>query len=325
MRAPSTLRVDQLERNGSSVKKAIRAVFASTASLAVFALVSSPALAVSGPSLPANDKLYVIECDSTDALALQLYGVNPVTGEPTTIGEGLSGSNSCAYQGAQQPGTDWFYYLDNPTLLRVDLVTGDTEVVGDFSVGGSPEYGVYSLTFGPDGTAYALAFDNLYTIDLTNAELTYLSAPAVYDIGEGYPYAFAYDYTTQKFYFVEDGDDGLYELVPSSGEKTLLATNTDYEVYSMAFDADGNLWVNGSGDYVSKLALADFGNSAAWQDSPDLVVGQGTLYSESLWVSPKFAPKPELPDTGFDVAGIVAIGALLSIAGAAIVVMRRRA
>lgn len=298
---------------------------ASAATIALAGFAAAPAFAVAGPTLPAEDKLYVIECDQQDALSLQLYGVNSELGELTTIGSGLSGANSCAYQGAQMPSTDWFYYFDDSTLLRVDLVTGDTEVVGDFTNNGVTENGVYSMTFGPDGTAYAMTYDELFTVDVVTAELTYLSTPDVYGIASGYPYAFAYDYVTQKFYFVEDGSNSLFEIVPETGAKTLLATSGDYVVYSMAFDADGNLWVNGEGDFVSKLALADFANPAAWVDSPDLTIGQGTLYSESLWVSPKFAPKPELANTGVNVAGFAALAGLLMVAGVSIVAVRRRA
>ena len=305
--------------------KRLTMALASAATLSLIGFAAAPAFAVAGPTLPAQDKLYVIECDQQDALSLQLYGVNSELGELTTIGSGLSGANSCAYQGAQMPGTDWFYYLDSPTLLRVDLVTGDTEVIGEFTNGGLTENSVYSMTFGPDGTAYAMTYDELFTVDVATAELTYLSTPDVYGIGSGYPYAFAYDYVTQKFYFVEDGYNGLYEIVPTTGAKTLVATSGDYVVYLMAFDSDGNLWVNGEGDFVSKLALADFANPAAWVDSPDLTIGQGTLYSESLWVTPKFSPKPELPNTGVDVAGFATLAGMLTIMGVSIVAVRRRA
>lgn len=308
------------------MKRLSTIVVAVAATLGAVGLTASPALAVDGPTLPANDKLYVLECDVTDATPLQLFGVDPVTGTPTAIGSGAPSATYCAYQGAQMPGTDLFYSFNNSNeLFSVDLTTGVTLVIDQFSLSGIPFTGAYSLTIGPDGTAYVLAYDDLYTVDLGTAELTYLSSPNFYDEYGGYPYAFAYDYTTEKFYVVEDGDGALYELVPSTGVKVELSYNEDYAVYSMAFDADGNMWANGEGDFVSKTTIADFGNSANWQDSPDLVIGQGALYSESLWVSPKFAPKPELPNTGVSVTGLLGLVAVLSIAGASILVVRRRA
>ena len=310
--------------------KKISMTMAGAAALALVGLTASPALAVGGPTLPADDKLYVVECDPTDAVSLQLFGIDPVNGTPTTIGTGNPGESNCAWQGAQKPGTDWFYYFPQDRYLqRINLTTGVNEVIGHLSFNGSPYNGGYSLAIGPDGTAYVLSYDDLYKVDLSTAALEYLSSPNFYDEYSGYPYAFAYDFTTEKFYVVEDGDGALYELTPSTGDKVELSYNSDYAVYSISFDANGDMWANGNGDYVSKTTIANFGNSAAWQDSPDIVIGQGTLYSESIWVSPKFPDvqpdAPTLANTGIDAAAFVALASLLSIAGASIIVARRRA
>ena len=301
------------------MNKPRRIALASLGALAILGLTASPALAVGAPSLPSQDKLFVIECDNTET-PLQLFGVDPVAGLATEIGSGDGAETYCGYQGAQMPGTDWFYYFNNSSILqRVDLSTGANETIGAFSVAGSPYGDASSLSIGPDGTAYVLAYDDLYTLDVTNGELTYLSTPNFYDEYSGYPYGFAYDYVTAKFYVVESGDGALYELVPATGDKVELTYNGDYNVYSIAFDSEGNLWANGDGNFVSKMALADFGNSAAWQDSADL-----GFYSESIWVSPVFAAK-ELPDTGVDATVAVGLAGAFAILGVTLVATRRRA
>jgi hypothetical protein len=295
------------------------AALASLGALAILGFTASPALAVGGPSLPSQDKLFVIECDNTET-PLQLFGVDPVAGVATEIGSGDGAETYCGFQGAQMPGTDWFYFFNYSSILqRVDLTTGANETIGAFTLNGSPYFNANSLTVGPDGTAYVLAYDDLFTVDVSTAALTYLSSPNFYDEYSGYPYGFAYDYVTEKFYVVEDGDGALYELVPATGDKVKLTYNGDYNVYSIAFDSEGNLWANGDGNFVNKMALADFGNSAAWQGSADL-----GFFSESIWVSPVFAAK-ELPDTGIDATVAVGLAVAFGVAGVTLVAVRRRA
>jgi hypothetical protein len=309
--------------------KKLTMTLAGAATLALVGFAATPAFAVSGPTLPANDKLYVMECD-VRVTSLQLFGVDPESGVATEIGTGNPGESTCAWQGAQMPGTDWFYYFAQDRYLqRVNLTTGANEVIGKLSLNGDPYNGGYSLAIGPDGTAYVLDYDDLYTVDVSTAALTYLSSPNFYDEYSGYPYAFAYDYTTEKFYVVEDGDGALYELAPSTGDKVELSYNEDYDVYSISFDANGDMWANGNGNYVSKTTIANFGDSAAWQDSPIVLSGTQEFYSESLWVTPKFPAQddstPELANTGLNVAGFAALAGLLTIAGVSIVAVRRRA
>ena len=303
----------------------------SVAVLGLMGLATSPALAITGPSLPDGDKLYVIECDSSDAVPLQLFGLDPETGSTTELGTGSGGVTNCGYQGAQMPDTDWFYYFDGGShLQRVDLTTGENETIGSFTLDGSLYYNAASMTIGPDGTAYVFAYDDMYTVDLETAELTYLSSPNIYDLDSGYPYAFTYDYLTEKFYTVETGAGKLYEVDPQTGTLTELGANPDFYVYSMSFDANGDMWLNGDDDHVSKVSIADFTNSAAWQDSPDITVDSGTLYSESLWVDlkePEALPsggQEELAATGFPVAGYLALASALVAAGAVLLVTRKR-
>ena len=257
----------------------------------------------------------------------QLYGVDPGSAELTAVGDGQgapSEDSSCASQGAQLPGTDWFYFVDwdaTDSLDRVNLVTGEHQEIGEITVNGAPENITYSLTIGPDGTAYILDYDDLYTVDLETGAATYLSSPNFYDEYSGYPYAFAYDYKTEKFYVVEDGDGAMYELDPATGNKVEMDYNEDYWVASMAFDSEGDLWINGDNNGASTVALADFGDSNLWIDTDTF---SPSVYSESIWVSgPRAAD--ELAETGFSPAPLFAGAALATAAGVAIVRSRRRA
>lgn len=286
---------------------------------------SSPAFASVSLTLPEGDSLFIVECDNS-VNDNQLYSVDAVAATVTAVGDGQgspSEDDSCASQGAQLPGTDWFYYVDwdgVDSLDRVNLVTGENEEIGVITVDGTPSSITYSMTIGPDGAAYILDYDYLYSVDLETGAATQLSAPNFYDEYSGYPYAFAYDYTTEKFYVVEDADGAMYELDPATGNKIEMSYNAVYDVYSMSFDSAGNLWMNGSGNYVSVAALADFGDSSAWVDSSDLTP---SVYSESIWVS--FEVPSSLGDTGFSVAPLAALGALTVAGGVALAVSRRRA
>lgn len=305
------------------MRKAIVAVSA----LAVFGL-STPAYA-SVPTLPEGNSLYVVECDwIVEADELQLYSVDPATGVTTEIGTGAGPNDrGCAYQGAQLPGTDWFYFIDiedMDSLDRLNLVTGEHQEIDNIVVDGTPRNNWVSLSIGPDGSAYIFNSNDLFSLDLETGVATFLSTPAL----AGSPYGFAYDYVTDKFYVAEDGNDTLVELDPLTGATVELASNGSYWVGSMAFDSEGNLWLNGPGDYLSTVPLADFGEPSAWINSPLLESsGPGTLYSESLWVS--FDPteeevSEELADTGFGIAPLAALGAFATAGGVALAARRRR-
>lgn len=289
---------------------------------------STPAFAVASLELPNDDVLFIVECDNS-VNDNQLYSVDAVAATVTAVGDGQgapSEDDSCASQGAQLPGTDWFYYVDwdgggVDYLNRNNLVTGDVEVIGALTVDGVNENNVLSLAIGPDGSAYVLTYDECYSIDLETGDLTLVSTPDFYGEYSGYPYGFAYDYVTEKFYVVEDGDGALYEFDPESGNKVELDYNGDWDVLSMSFDSAGNLWANGFGNYVATMALGDFGDSDAWVESSDLTP---SVDSESIWVSFD-PPAEELADTGFGVAPLGALGALTVAGGVALAVRRRRA
>jgi LPXTG-motif cell wall-anchored protein len=295
------------------------------ASIALLLAPVAPASA--NPTLPAGDALYEMTCDNVVA-DYRLHSVNTSDNTRTAVGAGTNTSNinECGYQGAMLPGTDWFYFVDymnGNRLVRVDVTTGVTEVIGDLREGGAYQ-GIYSLTINDNGNAYALSYETLFAVNLNTGGLSSLVAANTYDIAEGYPYGFAYDPKTKKYYVAEDGAGGLYTLNIGTGVFTLVATNTDYWVGSMAFDSNGYLWVNGDTNKVSRVALNRFGDSDDWVDSAAL---SPNVYSESLVIArgPGGGDDDEegLANTGSADATPYLVGGLLA-AGIALVFRRRR-
>lgn len=293
------------------------------ASLALLLAPVAPASA--NPTLPAGDVLYEMSCDF-GADGFQLHSLNTSDNTRTAIGTGTAGSE-CGSQGAMLQGTNWFYFVeDSPTgLVRTDVTSGLTEVIGEFREEGAVRQ-VQSLAIDDNGNAYALNKQTLYSVNLTTGALTSVAAASLFEDLRGNAYGFAYDPTTDKFYVGHNGGDGLYSLNMSTGEYTLIATNFDYWTGSMSFDSDGYLWVNGDTNQVSRVAISDFGNSANWIDSAAL---SPNIYSQSLVIAR--APSGEggddegesLAATGSADATPYLLGGLLA-AGIALAIRRRR-
>jgi hypothetical protein len=237
--------------------------------------------AAANPTLPAGETMYEVSCDSSTN-ADQLHSLNIEAGTRTPIGDGVppGGTGSgCASQGAVKPGTDWYYYTDGHSdgLFRVNLISGDVELVGQIMKDGSPVM-LSSMAIDGSGNAYGLTRYNLYSLNLSTATLSDEKPADIVALTGGSPGAFAYDEVTDKFYVVENYG-GLYRLDVATGELTLLVTNPDFWVASMAFDSRGRIWVNSEGLGVTSVNLADFGITARWSDwhvlSPE-------VYSNSL-------------------------------------------
>lgn len=285
----------------------------------------SPAHAVA-PVLPAGDQLFESNCDD-GANDHQLFSLDFVAGTRDPIGNGTGGNtlNNCATQGAILPGTDWFYYGDyEGQLRRVDLDSGLVEPVATIT-GNTAD--VYALTIGPDGSAYAIDSPgagglNLYLLDLSSGVLTPFGPLVGPSLGVfGAAYGFAYDGVTEKYYIAESEGATLVELDMDTLTLTSVGSTGSYWIGSMAFDSDGNLWINGSYDEVNQLTLANVGTTANWSigDTWDR-----TDYSESLVI--RLAPVEEeegLADTGSADATPYLLGGLLA-AGIALVIRRRR-
>lgn len=292
------------------------------ASLALLLAPVAPASAT--PTLPAGDVLYEMSCDG-DVSGHQLYSLNTSDNTRTAIGTG-TGSTTCALQGAVLPGSNWFYFISVGTpksLVRTNLTSGSTEVIGELREEGA-DRDTSSFAIDDNGNAYALTYDTLYSVNLSTGALTNPVAANTYDLAGGYPYGFAFDSKTNKFYVAEDGGGGLYWLNIGTGGFTLIATNSDYWVGSMTFDSNGYLWVNGDTNQVSRVALSDFGNSANWIDSAPL---SPNFYSESLAIArPASSDDDEdesLANTGSTDATPYLVGGLLA-AGIALALRRRR-
>ena len=290
------------------------------ASLALLFAPVAPASA--NPTLPAGDALYEMSCDG-NINGFQLHSLNTSDNTRTAIGTS-TGSLECALQGAVLPGTNWFYFIAVGTpnrLVRANLTSGLTEVIGELRQEGVARSAL-SLAIDDNGNTYALTNDTLYSVNLSTGALTNPVVANTNDLAGGSPYGFAFDPKTNKFYVAEDGGGGLYWLNVGTGVFTLVATNTDYWVGSMAFDSNGYLWVNGDTNQVSRVAISDFGNSANWIDSAAL---SPNVYSESLAIARPASDDDEegLANTGSADATPYLLGGLLA-AGIALAIRRRR-
>lgn len=266
--------------------------------------------------------MFEVSCDSSTN-GDQLHSLNLEAGTRTPIGDGVppGGTGSgCAGQGAIKPGTDWLYFSGNSSdLFRVNLISGDVELVGQIMKDGSPVV-LSALSIDGSGNAYGLTWYNLYSLDLSTATLSDEKPADIAALTGGTPNGFAYDEKTDEFY-VTEYEGGLYRLDVATGELTLLATNPDFWVASMAFDSRGRMWVNSEGLGVTSVNLEDFGNTARWSDwdvlSPE-------VYSNSIAIRRSQTSNDEgLANTGASNAAPYLLGGLLA-AGIALAIRRRR-
>jgi hypothetical protein len=278
--------------------------------------------AVASPTPPSGDKLFEVSCDSTTN-DHQLHSLNVRAGTRTPIGNGSGGifGSGCARQGAIKPGTDWFYFpdVDLQALSRVNLVSGEIELVAPVLNNTEPVR-LASLAIDDEGNAYGLTRSNLYSLDLLTGAVSDEKPADIVALSGGFPNGFAYDGKTNEFYVVEN-QGGLFRLDVSTGDLTLLATNPDFWVASMAFDSRGRMWVNGD-DGLANLNLANFGNSARWSYIPDL---SPDVHSESLAIRrPQTSTNENLANTGVaEIAPMVIVG--LGVAVLAFAIRRRSA
>ena len=174
---------------------------------------------------------------------------------------------------------DTLYALDSGrTLMTLDTATGASTVigVGDFQDEFSG-YGV-GLAYEPaTGVMYARSFDNLYTIDLTDASTTLIGPSTPFLTGltfdAGYTTLYSVGQSTGEFDMVDpatgaatfvgsmgvgtplglstrsDGvvfvasiDGSIYTVDPGTGGATLVASNVGGGLTEIAFDADDVLY-----------------------------------------------------------------------------------
>ena len=272
--------------------------------------------------------MYVLSCDSS-VPGFQLYSVNASTALSTAIGVGEADSSTCAGQPAYNPATGASYYLRwvaGPFELgRIDVVTGVSTVVGALYVDGGdpPTVDVDSIAIGADGSAYAIQGFNLFRLNLTTAELTFIGI-----MSDDKIYAFAFNAVTGKFYALTS-DFELYEVSVTDATLTPLGSLTFASdpfatgTYSLQFDEAGMAWIEadndvGRGAGLWSLQLSDL-TSTVYSGN----FANAPFYTEAVLIIPG---KPTLAATGFDPAfaplwaGGAAIVALL---GIAVMVARR--
>ena len=296
-----------------------------TVGASLMLLVMPAHAAAANPTPPAGDKLFEVSCYHL-ANDHQLHSLNVRAGTRTPIGDGVGTGDTgspCATQGAVKPGTDWLYYTDGHShgLFRVNLVSGEVESIGEVLFDGS-RVNLISLAIDDSGNAYGLTENLLYSLNLSTATLSTEKQSDVFASTGGYPFGFAFDPRTGEFYVVESVNGGLYRLGIDTGELTLLATNTDVVVGSMAFDSSGRLWVNGDDFGVASVTLGNFGNTGRWYDTGDL---SPIVYSNSLAIRrPQSSGNENLANTGaVEIAPLVIVG--LGAAVLAFAIRRRSA
>lgn len=306
------------------------------AALAVLATVlfaATPAQAA-GRDLPAGDALYAVSC--VDLNADQLYSVEAPLAALREIGTGTGQpAEYCAGQGAWDATTSTAYYVafileDDPQLAKLDLVTGLSTLIGPFN-DGENDQSVDAIAIQPDGSAYATAGQDLFTLDLTSGDVSLVGAinagPAVF-------YGFGSDPRNGTLYAI-DYDGRLYTVDPATGAGTLLTTLAfeNEGSYSLQVDSAGVLWLEWDwstdpetgGASLWSVDTAALSTSQLFSGDFAETVGGDPVYTNSLLLVP--AVVPALAETGLASVelGTLALGGIALVgAGILIAVTRRR-
>lgn len=310
-------------------------ILAAAATLGMLAIGTSAASAAPRP-LPEGDTLYAIPCnyysvDEAILPPLQLLDVDTTTAAATTIGAGTVVPDvDCAGQGAWDATTGTAYAIanrydsgDDNLLIKIDVATGVSTVVGPFTEGGE-ETDAYAIAIDAEGNAFA-SYDGLYSLNLETAEVTYIG-------GSVSNYALSFDPVSGVLYTVSTS--GVLSTVDTAtGLETAVGAIAD-GVYSMAVDSAGIVWFGiddglGDSDYEAILASIDPADLTSYEESGTLTVDEVAPYQEALFIAPTVAPapapEPVLAATGAGVDPLLLVGAgILSLAGIALVVRRRR-
>lgn len=322
----------------------IRPAFSALLALGFVTSVGTSSAVAAIGALPEGQEMYVISCDNGPAenpiYSGTLLSVDPSTGVLTPIGDGTPTLNpsGCAGQGAINPVDGEYYYLSwdfpgvDDALAMMDIETGLSTLVGGLTFGGAPFDNVYGIAIDSVGNAFTTAtgagrtYPGLYSVDLSDGTTTL--------VGEftrplsGYAVAF-------------DNDDNLYVIDASGGNALLKVSTTDASIisessalsdvsgiYTMAFDADGTLWMQTN---VS-LFSADLSDLSVRSELVDFTIVGSPEYgyfSESMVIvggeSAQDDSTGDLAATGANdltmLAGIAAVG--LVVAGLALQRARR--
>ncbi|MBX3090392.1 MAG: hypothetical protein KF772_07415 [Cryobacterium sp.] len=302
---------------------------------------------------PSGQKLYTVGAPYCEDSS-ELYRVNPGSGGAILVGSG--GVEGNVGQGAIQPSSGKGFIPvqdeDSNFLYSINMSTGSFQQVGEFFAVDLEIYEVFSLAISDDGTAYAFvdyrdpdqddSFLGLFTVDLSNAELTLIGNVDDDDLAS--PYAFSFDPANGKFYVIDRERGDVYSVdvssaaVASEGRLESGWLMSDSWIYGLQIDTDGTFWVSHDtfmgddsesdfGDWVGilvKFTLADLDSSNDFESHfvgflvDDPIVGYSLLLGRG---------SPELADTGIDGAGASGIGfggGLALLLGFGLIVARRR-
>lgn len=219
---------------------------------------TAPAHAAVG-ALPEGQTMYAISCDNgpmdNPVSSGTLFSVDPATGVLTRVGDGTPGldSGGCGGQGATNPIDNTFYYNSwdypgmNSALATMDFETGLSTLVGEFTLDGVPLSNVLGVAIDSQGNAFATGWrTSVPGTVLLRLNLTDATTEVVGELPQSAnAYALAFD-PNDNLYIIDSGASNKL-LNINTADASVIDESTalsDFDgIYSMAFDADGTLWM----------------------------------------------------------------------------------
>ncbi|BAV48106.1 Autotransporter-associated beta strand repeat protein [Mesorhizobium loti] len=175
---------------------------------------------------------------TTAAVTATTDTIAPSISSVTASGLGIDGGGNGNLNAST---TYWSTGNNGAQLIKFDINSGATTVVGSFSTSGT-----FGLAFAPDGSVYTLLGSNatLAKVNLANGSLTAIGGPGG---SFGYALDFAKDGT---LYAVNVGTNAIYTVNTTTGAFTFVSTITGpaNSVMDITFDQSGHLYAVGPSD-----------------------------------------------------------------------------
>ena len=296
----------------------------------------APAQATGAPTLPAGQHLWTLD---GNAYGAQLWSLDSTNANATAVGTETR-NNDRVYGTAVNPVDGVIFALVQREadiwLATVDLTTGAKTYIatinGDYS-------SAYSLVITNSGEAFTFKSNMFFSLNLTTGHVTKLSdtsgiSSIAYNGLTDTLYGFNYDgtaYTVNRSTGALTADPSHDLTLPA--EYSCGGSSSALYVNNIAFDANGNPWIENDG-CSGDVLVADFATGIVYYVGtvtdtsqtfyPD---GQHWIYVYSIFISGS-ATGSALPETGSNasvVGSSVGISAALLAAGAlALVIARRR-
>ena len=332
-------------------KVALAAVLVTVAGLIAGGVM--PANATAAATLPTNQRLFAIDCES---FGPQLWSLDATNGEATTVG--TSSTDDCAGGAQVNPVDGTAYFIHNgatSSLDSVDTTTGVATRGPDFN---GATVSPWQLLITKTGTAFVQVLNRLFTLDLASGTTALVGTnlgvspnAMAYNPLNDTIYAWAWDSGTSTLlaYTVSTTTgsataDSAHDVVMAPYSTPGCFFGDSHQLDSLnaaAFDANGNPWfINGG--CLSDLIVQNFATGAA--SFQGLVADEartlytnptGEFFTTTLFITtdpvdPVDPKAPALPDTGASASVIgtssaIATGLLAAGALALIMVRRRRA